>query len=83
MQECNLYFKDRKMKSSTIKDLEIDIEMNFVLSKEDPLYNEDFDNIVCSLDPFVNSEDLNLFKEQYMNWDYTLYYNKPNPSTLR
>lgn len=69
MQECILFFKDRKMKSSEIKDLEIDIEMNFILSKEDPLYNEDCDNFVCSLNLFVNSDDLNQFQEQYMNWD--------------
>lgn len=69
MQECILFFKDRKMKSSEIKDLEIDIEMNFILSKEDPLYNEDCDNFVSSLNLFVNSDDLNQFQEQYMNWD--------------
>lgn len=79
MQECILYFKDLKMKSSTIKDLEIDVEMNFVLSKEDPLYNEDFDNFVCSLNPFVNSDDLNQFQDWYLNWDNTKFYHELNP----
>lgn len=79
MQECILYFKDLKMKSSTIKDLEIDVEMNFVLSKEDPLYNEDFDNFVCSLNPFVNSDDLNQFQDWYLNWDNTKLYHELNP----
>lgn len=79
MQECILYFKDRKMKSSTIKDHEIDIEMNFVLYKEDPLYNEDFDNFVCSLNPFVNSDDLNQFQDWYLNWDNTKFYHELNP----
>jgi hypothetical protein len=79
IQECSSYFEQRKLKSSTVKDLEIDIEMNLILSKEDPLYNENWDNIVCTLKPFVNSDDLNQFKEQYMNWDYTLYYHTLNP----
>ena len=78
MQECILYFKDRKMKSSTIKDLEIDIEMNFIISKEDPLSKEDFDNFVYRLNPFVNSDDLNQFQDWYLNWDDTLFYNKLN-----
>lgn len=79
MQECIIYFKDRKMKSSTIKDLEIDIEMNFILSKEDPLYNEDYDNFVCTVEPFVNSDDLTQFEEWYLNRDDTLYYHELNP----
>ena len=68
------------MKSSSIKDLEIDFKMNFILSKEDPLYNEDFDNFVCSLNPFVNSDDLNQFQDWYLNWDDTLFYNDLKPA---
>jgi hypothetical protein len=79
IQECSLYFEQRKLKSSTIKDLEIDVEMNFVLSKKDPLYNEDFNNFVFRLNPFVNSDDLNQFQEWYLNWDDTIFYNKLNP----
>ena len=79
MQECHLYFEHRKMKSSTVKDLEIDVEMNFILSKEDPLYNENLDNFVCTLEPFVNSDDLTQFEEWYLNWDDTLFYHELNP----
>lgn len=79
MQESNLYFEYRKMKSSTIKDIEIDVEMNFILSKDDPLFNENSNNFVCTLEPFVNSNDLNQFQEWYLNWDYSLYYHELSP----
>lgn len=67
-------FENCYLKDSAILDFEIKIEMDFVLNENDRLFNDDSDNYVIKMCPWVLSDDLNRFKQEYIENEYLNHY---------
>lgn len=67
-------FENCYLKDSSILDFEIKIEMDFVLNENDFLFNDDSDNYVIKICPWVRPDNLNSFKQKYIENEYLKHY---------